>query len=144
MTVKIIKGNLLDSNAGIILHQVNLQGVMGSGVAFQIARRFPDAEREYLNFENKSLGEVNFAKIGPKNWVGNCFSQRVNFDTDYKALRECLRKVKRFMRQNNISEVAIPYNFGCGIANGDWEEVSKIFLHTFDEKGITLSIYRRN
>lgn len=143
MTVKIMRGNLLDSEASIILHQVNLQGVMGGGIAAQIADRFPDVEDEYLAFKSKRLGEVCFAKIGPKKWVGNCFSQRINFDTDYEAIRKCWTKVKKFMRDNHIRDVAIPYNYGCGIANGDWDKVFKIYLEIFDEKDLTLFIYRR-
>jgi O-acetyl-ADP-ribose deacetylase (regulator of RNase III) len=36
-----VKGNLLDSNCDYICHQVNCQGVMGSGIARQIRERYP-------------------------------------------------------------------------------------------------------
>ncbi len=39
--IKIIDGNLFDTKAKIIAHQVNCRGVMGSGVALQIKERYP-------------------------------------------------------------------------------------------------------
>ena len=40
--VKIIEGNLFDTKANIICHQCNCQGVMGSGVAAEVKRRYPE------------------------------------------------------------------------------------------------------
>ena len=48
-----------------------------------------------------------------------------NFDTDYNALRKCLVEVRLFMKAFGLKTVAIPYKYGCGIANGDWEKVFK-------------------
>ena len=39
--MKVVTGNVLDSNADVIIHQVNCQGVMGSGVAKQVKDRYP-------------------------------------------------------------------------------------------------------
>lgn len=142
MTIKIVKGNLLDSDADIILHQVNLQGVMGGGVAYQIATRFPAAEDEYLRFKHKRLGEVCFALIGPKKWVANCFSQRVNFETDYVALKKCCERVIDFMKTHSLRSAAIPFNYGCGIANGDWNKVYTIFEKAFEKSFLQLYIYK--
>ena len=40
MSIKIIDGNLFDSKAKIIAHQVNCQGKMNSGVAKEVRQRF--------------------------------------------------------------------------------------------------------
>ena len=122
----IIKGDLLDSNVDIILHQVNLDGVMGSGIAYQIENRHPNVLKEYQAFEKKELGEVCFVKTDTY-VVGNCFSQKSNFDTDYEALEMCLSKVLEYMQKHNLGTVGIPYKYGCGIANGNWDIVIKIF-----------------
>ena len=39
--IKHIKGDIFKSNADAILHQVNCQGVMGSGIAKQVKENFP-------------------------------------------------------------------------------------------------------
>lgn len=41
-TIKHITGNVLDSDAPIIAHQVNCMGVMGAGVAKCIREKYPD------------------------------------------------------------------------------------------------------
>ena len=48
--IQIIEGNLFDSNAHIIAHQVNCQGVMGSGVAKQVKERFSSLDYGHLEY----------------------------------------------------------------------------------------------
>lgn len=48
--IKIIDGNLFDSKANFIVHQTNCQGVMGSGVAKQVATLYPHVEVEYRKY----------------------------------------------------------------------------------------------
>lgn len=132
-------GDALDNQCDVLCHQVNLQGVMGGGIALSIANKFPNVESEYEKYSKKKLGEVCFVKTS--NYVvANCFSQTWTFDTDYESLKMCLDKVVDYMNENNLHTVAIPYKYGCGIANGDWNTVRSIF----EEKlvGFTLYIYK--
>ena len=39
--MKICTGNILSNNSGIIVHGVNCQKVMGSGIALQIKNQYP-------------------------------------------------------------------------------------------------------
>ena len=119
-------GDLLQSDVDIILHQVNLQGFMGGGIAYQIAKTYHNVEKEYMEFKEKALGNVCFVKTN-KYVVGNCFSQNWYFETDYTALRQCLDEVIEYMNINNLKTVAIPYKYGCGIASGNWDVVLEIF-----------------
>ena len=62
--IKIIDGNLFDTKAHIICHQCNCQGVMGSGVAAEVKRRYPYVFNSYRkDYEDGKLklGYVNFA-----------------------------------------------------------------------------------
>ena len=55
MSIKIIDGNLFDSKAKIIAHQVNCQGKMNSGVAKEVRQRYPHVYRDYaLLYESLS------------------------------------------------------------------------------------------
>lgn len=135
------KGDLLKTNAQLILHQVNLQGIMGGGLALSIAKKYPNVELVYRTFEHKELGQVVFAMAGNK-YIGNCFSQNEDFTTNYDALRECLYKVIKFMNKFDIKTVAIPYKYGCGIANGNWSIIEQIFKYFFEqEKDIDFQIW---
>ena len=82
-------GNLLDSNCDYICHQVNCQGVMGSGTAKQIRERWPEVYDSYkelcMNHGPRTLlGTIDIVgtKSGPD--VINIFSQ---FDYGYNGNR---------------------------------------------------------
>lgn len=49
--IKHVKCDIFESDADVICHQVNWQGVMDSGVAKQVRERYPNAFEEYK--ENK-------------------------------------------------------------------------------------------
>ncbi len=132
MVYKFIKGDLLSTDADIICHQVNLQGVMGGGLALSIANKYPFVEKQYRKYEPKVLCEVCFVNTDDF-VVANCFSQRMDFSTDYDALKGCLRTVKDYMSATGLKTIAIPYKYGCGIANGDWSIVLNIFNSMFDD-----------
>lgn len=130
-TVIIENGDLTMSYANILAHQVNAQGVMGSGVAKGIKVKYPKAYKDYLNHhqlkQREILGECQIVDCDSK-IVANLFGQfnygraRDVVYTDYNALREALISLKEFAKTNNLS-VAMPFKIGCGLANGDWEGV---------------------
>lgn len=45
--IKIVNGNILECTENIIVHQVNVQGIMGGGVARQLANQYINLEKEY-------------------------------------------------------------------------------------------------
>ena len=68
--MRYVKGNILDSDADAILHQVNCQGVMGAGLAKQIRGRYPNVYEKYKNAcvndkrECKTLGVSHSMLLG--------------------------------------------------------------------------------
>ena len=42
MSIPVIRGDILRSDTDIIVQQVNCQGVMGAGLAKQIASQYPE------------------------------------------------------------------------------------------------------
>ncbi len=139
-TVIKLLGDALSTDCDILCHQVNLGKCMGGGIARQIAKKYPDVEKEYINYKNAKLGEVCFAKT--KTYViANCYSQDY-YNTDYDALRSCLDKVVEYLKANNLNSVAIPYHYGSGIASGNRETIKNIFIEKLN--GYTLKIYKMN
>lgn len=51
--VTIKNGDILESTENIICHQVNVDGIMGGGLARQIASCYPDVEKGYREFCKK-------------------------------------------------------------------------------------------
>lgn len=134
------KGNILDAK-GIILHQVNCQGVMGSGVAKAIKDKWPSAFAGYRDWwsscggprhADEFLGDVYFSEHGDV-WVGHCFAQdRYGNDgfryTSYDALDLCMKEVARVAPQFPGADINFPL-IGCGTGGGHWPVVREIIEH---------------
>ena len=138
-------GDILKATENIICHQVNVQGIMGGGLAKQIATTYPNVERLYqehckiLNNDYEILkGDYLIGQAKPNQYIANCFTQKPNFDTDYEALKICFSTLLGIFK----APIAVPYKYGCGIANGDWGKVSDIFEKLSKKYGVDIVIYK--
>ncbi|MCL2026729.1 MAG: macro domain-containing protein [Leptospirales bacterium] len=149
MSIKIINGNLFDTDANIICHQVNCKGVMGSGVAKQVKERYPQAYEAYKKLcdetRNKRhlLGTAQAVFINnPDKTVYNLFGQERygsnGLFTSYEALQECFTRVVRGKFDGDT--YAMPFRIGCDRGGGDWDIVYKMLEETF--AGCDLSLYK--
>ena len=144
-----IKGDIFKSDADIIIHQVNCQGVMGSGVAKQVKDKYPNVYVHYREYckdftPEEMLGTVFMVPIDNKpRFVANFFSQN-NFGydgncyTSYEAFEKCL-----FYMKKNYSEfsMAIPYLIGCRRGGGSWEKVYKMIEDILGDCEVTIYEY---
>lgn len=145
--MKIVNDDLLNANEYLILHQVNVHGVMGGGVAACIAEKYPEVLKAYQKHcskhtEKDLLGTVLFVPTKDnKHLVANLFSQNSksvngNF-TNYAALSQCLDFIVNWVQSNYhglpFTTIAAPFKLGCGIAGGDWGFVYSI-LENFENQ----------
>lgn len=132
MCIKYIKGDLLQSNCQLLCHGVNCSGGFGSGLAGQIAKKYPRVRELYYkkyNYEGWQLGEVQFVRIKNSLFIANCATQKyygrgVQQYVDYNAIETCLREVFSFANENQLS-VGLP-KIGCGLGGGDWLIVKEL------------------
>jgi len=137
MSVKYVYGDLLESGCEYICHQVNCQGVMGSGIAGAIRRKWPQIFNHYI-FWNKSferidvnhvarydemLGEILIVDVGNDTKVINMAAQYgYGADekryTSYDAFWNCLHQIKCEVPRNSI--IGFPYQIGCGLGGANW------------------------
>ena len=142
--IKECKGDLLKSGCDIICHQVNLQGIMGGGLALQIATKYPNCEEQYKQICEKNnlfdlAGNVHFfcyndEKTNLGKYIANCFSQNEDFTTNYKWLKECVERVKNFAKQFNCRTIGYPLGYGSGIAIGNKKIIEKIINSSFEKE----------
>jgi O-acetyl-ADP-ribose deacetylase (regulator of RNase III) len=134
-------GDLLAVTDGIICHQVNCQGKMGTGIALKIRHRYPIAYQAYIDHFMRGqlvLGRPIFVgipgsaqtSIWGKGLViahlpGQEFYGRNGRYTDYAALRNCLRMVQQ-MSITIQQHIYIPRGMGCVNAGGDWSIVRQM------------------
>lgn len=129
-----VKGNLLDSNCDYICHQVNCQGVMGSGIAKQIRERWPVVFSSYRAYcdrhmRDELLGEIWGVHVSDDQWVVNMFAQdNFGYDgrrfTSYDAFATCLTKMRD--RLSKDKTIGFPKNIGCGLGGGSWKVISAL------------------
>lgn len=132
------KGNLLNAH-GLIVHGVNCQGVMGSGVAAQIRSKWPTVYERYKLDEEKiglQLGDVQIVAVESGQVVANAVTQEFygrggKVYVDYKAVRKCFREINKYAVLWNLT-VNFPL-IGCGLAGGKWDIVSKIIDEELDD-----------
>lgn len=141
--ITFITGDLFDTKANVILHQVNCQGVMGSGIAAEVKRRFPKAYNSYKELclmtpKELLLGQAQIVNCSDL-FVVNMFSQ-YNYGyngkryTDYEAFYRCLEEVnKSFIPELSF---ALPYNIGCDRGGANWNIIFTMIKEVFQKRKI--------
>ena len=149
--IKHIKCDIFESGADIICHQVNCQGVMGSGVAKQVREKFPNVYETYKELCSQDtpknlLGIAQPVQANDKMIIVNIFAQE-NFGydgkcyTDYNALRKGFETV----RDNNKDDtIAIPKLMGCHRGGGSWDIVYKMIEEVFADSDCEVLICEYN
>lgn len=142
--VEIKTGNVFDTDAKYICHQVNCKGKMASGVAKEVRKRYPNVYWEYMSIWERSiglgislLGQAQFVKVEPNRTIVNCFAQdNYGYDggqyTNIKALKLALSAVAAIAKQDN-SKVAMPYKIGCVRGGADWSVVEPMIEEIFKD-----------
>ena len=151
--IKHIKCNIFDSGADIICHQVNCQGVMGSGIAKQVREKYPWVYGQYKRLCEAAkdctyllLGHTQEIFINETKVIVNLFAQdHYGYDgncyTDYEKLEMCLRRIKENWGHKTI---AIPYLMGCHRGGGDWNIVYKMIEEVFADSDCEVLICEYN
>lgn len=145
---KVVKGNLLDmADSGdfdIIVHGANCFHKMASGIAGQIAKRYPQAVKADCDTSYGSrnkLGHYSEAtsidSVGKEFSILNAYTQftysRSRDVFDYGAFetflnRLCARVVSKYLRNQKATGIASPIRIGfpkigCGLAGGDEKRI---------------------
>lgn len=150
MITKTIKGNLLDAfdrgDVDVIAHQCNCFCNMGSGIAPQIAKRYPNAraaDNATIKGDADKLGtftrtivsrNVNGETID-EGIVYNLYGQYgysgIGVNTKYESLKKAMQKMQQQLKdENDEGIIGLPL-IGCGLGGGDWEVVSEIINEVF-------------
>ena len=150
-----VKGNLLNSKAEYILHQVNCQGVMGSGVAKAIKDKWPIVFEKYKDIVDLAnaadgeslLGRVLPVKVNDTQTVMNLFAQdNFGYDgeryTSYDAIDQCLRRVAERCKKANVKSVALPWHMSSDRGGANWNIIVEMISQHFRDTDVTIEIWR--
>lgn len=152
--IKHIKCDIFESGADIICHQVNCQGVMGSGIAKQVKEKYPKVYEAYVSeckrhSSEELLGGAQVVQLNNTICIANLFGQdKYGYDgkvyTDYKALENALFEVAVWATVNDKTKIAIPYKLGCARGGGDWNIVYEMITRLFDFEQFEILICEYN
>lgn len=119
---------------------------MGAGVALAIKNAFPNVYSEYkahLKHKNyEKLGDMQPVEVVYGCYVCNLYGQleygRTNNQTNYNALKGCFKQLQDFALSKGITEVAMPFGIGCGLAGGNWDIVYSMIEDIFTKVDVKL------
>jgi len=148
MSVSYVKGDLLKATGiNILVHGCDCFCTMGSGIAKQIAKTYPQAEivdKATTRGNRDKLGTITIVNVALKEvgetnkWVINAYTQ-YSYGTDkqnldYDALRSCLKMLDKELPNGTIG---MP-KMGCGLGLGDWEVVKLIIEEELGHRDVTV------
>lgn len=121
-------GDIVKNNYTIFCHQVNCCHKMGSGLAKQIRKAYPEVYKEYMNVENPMLGYIlpvftHDGRICINMFAQDGYGKDGKQYTNYEAFNNCLRALFGFIADHHIKKdvtIAFPYGIGCGLGGGNW------------------------
>ena len=132
-----------------IVHQVNCQGKMGSGVAKRIKDEYPIV---YKNYMAKCLSAENpenvyttiqlvplYDNYTEDGWNPQCCNFFSQFDygydgkryTSYDAFWICLNRLKQCVPKG--SSIAFPANIGCGLGGANWNIILQMIIEVLGQ-----------
>lgn len=136
--ITVMKGSdLLAVKRGLIVHGCNAVGVMGAGVAAQVAMKWPKSEKNYVDHCDTlgvmAMGTLSYDVLhrlkdsSPELILVNAITQRVpgiGKQVSYDAVDECFSRIAPLART-----WCLPIHFpliGCGLAGGKWPIIASI------------------
>ena len=144
--MKIIKGNIFESEMKTLVDPCNRKGAMGKGLSLLYSQKFPDYAREFkrLAVDGKILPGLAFLWNGDEHNIlslptKNCWKNPSRISYIVRGLLE----IKEF--QDNLGSIAIPA-LGCGCGGLEWSTIGPIicefahFLHIDTEIYVPLDL----
>lgn len=161
MWLEVRNGDLIRSNATVIVHQVNCMGVMGSGIAKGIREMWEHVYYKYLEAckaaypdTHSLLGTICPVPLrygGNTKYVVNLFGQyEFGYDgkryTSYDAVYDGLVALKKFVLENFEDEssttVAFPWKMSSVRGGAEWDIIDKMIKTVFNDTEITIQYWK--
>lgn len=142
--VKVLIGNIFESDAQTLTNTVNCVGVMGKGIAKQFKERFPGMYEDYA--ERCERGEVQLGR--PYLYRRERVPWILNFPTkghwrdlsDLSDIRRGMERVLSKYEEWEIESLAVA-PLGCGNGQLDWRVVGPTLYRYLSQMDIPVELY---
>jgi O-acetyl-ADP-ribose deacetylase (regulator of RNase III) len=149
--IKYITKDITTVQVGVVAHGCNCLGLMGSGVALAVRKKWPAAFAQYrqlvsaYNDPSELLGIAQIVKAFPPAdlYVANCFTQ-VSCGTDKvhakrAAIYESLANAASFAELNELP-LYLP-KIGCGLGGLVWDNDVVYIIESIADEYPDVNIY---
>jgi len=146
--IKYITGNILESEAQALVNTVNIDGIMGKGIALQFKKAFPNNYKAYVDACKN--GKINIGKLFVTKDRNILSGEKliINFPTkkswkkpsEYDFIEQGLVDLISIIRIEQIKSIAIP-PLGAGNGGLKWEKVKKIIEEKLSHIDIGVFVY---
>lgn len=142
--IRVLIGDIFQSDAQTLVNTVNCVGVMGKGVALEFKKRWPSMMQDYIDRCNKKL-----VKPGePYIYTDMLGASIINFPTkdhwrSASRLSDIEKGLSIFLENYktwNVTSVAFP-PLGCGNGGLEWEIVGPIMYKMLSKVDIPVEIF---
>ena len=142
-----LEGNILESKAMALVNTVNLEGIMGKGIALQFKKQFPNNYKLYKKAcEDGTIGIGKLFVTKEQTIFG--LKTIINFPTktdwrkpsEYVYIEKGLDDLIRVIRDYQIDSIAIP-PLGAGNGGLNWERVKDIMERKLTSLSIEIFVY---
>ena len=155
--LKIVNGDLLDSDCQYITHQCNCYSRRGAGLASAIFKAFPWADvysnRSECGVDASLFGSITVHGDPKRNqrYVINIYGQLKpgkpsrGRDSATSRLEAFGKAIDQIAELPELKSIGFPYGIGCGLAGGDWNKYGRLledFAERVGERGVSVILYR--
>lgn len=142
--IRVVTGDILESDAQTLVNTVNTEGVMGKGIALQFKKRFPDMYEDYV--QRCERGEVRLGR--PYIFKERLHPWIINFPTkkywrSISHLEDIVAGLEYLDDQYEewgVTSLAVP-PLGCGEGQLEWRIVGRVLYSHLSEYEIPVTLY---
>ncbi len=141
--VKLMKGDVLRSQAQAIVNTVNCVGVMGKGIALAFKRRYPEMYQDYVarcNNREVEIGKPYAYKTEDHIVVNFPTKEHWRSVSRLSDIETGLRHLRANLNEWGITSIALP-PLGCGNGQLDWSVVRPTLHKHLSTFGIPVELY---
>lgn len=144
MPIRHCEGDLLASHQQTLVCPVNLVGVMGAGLALQMANRYPNLLKEYQHACRTGLLRVDcpFPIRVSEHQQVLCLATKDHFryPSDLSWVAAGLSYTQSHMVPLGIQSLAIPM-LGCGLGQLEWGSVRRLLYYYLQHELTDIEVY---
>jgi O-acetyl-ADP-ribose deacetylase (regulator of RNase III) len=128
--LRVVTGDLFESNVDALVNPVNTVGVMGKGLALEFKKRYPANFRAYAKACKRGeleLGRVFAFETGtsPRYIVNFPTKRHWRESSQLADIEAGLTDLVRFMKEREVSSIAVPA-LGAGLGGLEWPSVREL------------------